>query len=244
MSRTRKKVRIGSSNFTQISYGKDFKGNLLAPYSKTKPHFVKFVEAIEARRERATLINLFNFNQGFLTQTKDIARFDRFSLYEREIIPILGEVMKEKGITAEQVIDELAKVAFSETEKPFKEQGGDLKINSKDKLKALEMLAKFLGLFEKDNAQKAAANQMIQIAFIGNDKKAEIAALNARNDELTKTSIFDNKSLAEKSKELLETKFVNFASPSGDVVGKKPEGVGNGTIKTAKDIKVIKPSKG
>lgn len=234
------KARRPTSKFSQISYGTDFKTNLLAPLHIYKENALNLTRAHE-KRNRATLIDLFNLNQGYITTIGDIKRFDRFDLYERELIPALGEAMKQKGITAEQVIDELSSIAFSKTDRPFIENDNDLKISSKDKLKALEMLARFLGLFEKDNAQKAVSNQMIQIAFIGDDKKEAIANLNERNNELTKDSIFDDENLKKKSKELLETQFVNFGSPAGNIVGKKPKRIGDGTLVSAKDIEVITP---
>ncbi|BAQ92534.1 terminase small subunit [uncultured Mediterranean phage uvMED] len=66
----------------------------------------------------------------------------------------ISELMKDREkktkITAERVVEELAKIAFS---KQFEIEGFE-ELDMKDKLKALEMLAKHTGAFNKDESDK------------------------------------------------------------------------------------------
>lgn len=65
----------------------------------------------------------------------------------QETIAVLVKELQEKtGITAEQVVEELTKIAFATVKK-----GG--MVNTKNKLTALDSLGKHLGIFKKDNKQ-------------------------------------------------------------------------------------------
>lgn len=125
-------------------------------------------------------------------------------VYVKEVSDYMGEIVRRKEIKAEQIIDELAKIAFTKTGTPFVKEGdvdANLKVNIKDKLKALDMLAKWLGLYEKDNKQKAAQTQLLQVAFIGSDKLEKVTAQNEQIVEFNKSSIWDG-AMEKKSKKI------------------------------------------
>ena len=77
---------------------------------------------------------------GYSQKTAD--RIGSENLKKLEIKNYLQNLMQERsertGITSDNVLKELEKVAFSDTE-----------ISGKEKLKALELLAKHLGIFEE-----------------------------------------------------------------------------------------------
>lgn len=125
--------------------------------------------------------------------------------FKKEVDSFMGEIVKKKEIKAEQIVDEIAKIAFSKTGTPFLQEGDDekqLKINIKDKLKALDMLAKWVGLYEKDNKQKAANTQLLQVAFIGSEKVEQVANQNASINEQKRKTIWD-KEMEEKKEAIL-----------------------------------------
>lgn len=74
-------------------------------------------------------------------------------LKKPEIQDRLKELMKKREerteITADRVVKELAKFAFNEDGK-----SDAFKVDSKDKIKALELLAKHTGAFNKDESEK------------------------------------------------------------------------------------------
>lgn len=75
----------------------------------------------------------------------------------------MAEIVKAKDITKEMIVEGIADIAFrsDESEKP---------IHPAVRLKALDLLAKWVGLYEKDNAQKLAGTSLLQIAFVGADR--------------------------------------------------------------------------
>lgn len=83
----------------------------------------------------------------------------------------MGEIVKSQGVTPEQVIEEITQIAFN-SDGEFCSNPA-MKITTKDKLKALDMLMKYLGLYERDNKQKVAEQQVLQIAFVGADAVEE-----------------------------------------------------------------------
>lgn len=113
---------------------------------------------------------------------------------EKEL-EIMGEVVKSKDITPEKLVDEIASLAFN-----LDGRVGNIKVDAKDKLKALDMLAKWLGLYEKDNKQKVADTQVLQIAFVGADKVGDMQK-RAEKVKTAKQTIWD-KSLQSKGKEV------------------------------------------
>lgn len=113
---------------------------------------------------------------------------------EKEL-EVMSKIVKSKDITPEKVVDEIASLAFN-----LSGRVGDVKVEAKDKLKALDMLAKWLGLYEKDNKQKVADTQVLQIAFVGADKVDDMQK-RARKIKEAKQTIWD-KSLVEKGKEV------------------------------------------
>lgn len=113
---------------------------------------------------------------------------------EKEL-EVMGEIVKSKDITTEKLVDEIASLAFN-----LDGRVGNIKVDAKDKLKALDMLAKWLGLYEKDNKQKVADTQVLQIAFVGADKVDDMKK-RARKIKEAKQTIWD-KSLQTKGKEV------------------------------------------
>lgn len=75
----------------------------------------------------------------------------------------MAEIVKAKDITKEMIVEGIADIAFrsDESEKP---------VPPAVRLKALDLLAKWAGLYEKDNAQKLAGTSLLQIAFVGADR--------------------------------------------------------------------------
>lgn len=72
------------------------------------------------------------------------------------------EICKMHGITEEQVVKEIASIAFQKSSEVEREERAHPAV----RLRALDMLARFLGIYEKDNAQKLANTQLLQIAFV------------------------------------------------------------------------------
>lgn len=89
-------------------------------------------------------------------------------------------------ITKERVVAEIAKLAFG------KRLGEATNFVRDDiKLKALDMLGRWIGLYERDNAQKIANTQLLQITFVGEDgaelrKQQLLDAENVLKDEVAK----------------------------------------------------------
>lgn len=127
---------------------------------------------------------------------------DKYDYLVKEEMEKMGEVAALRGLKPEQVIDELMQIAFNSS--------GDfagnekMKITADHKLKALDMLAKYLGLYEKDNKQKVADTKVLQVAFVGADyvdtqilKAKEIA-------EVKENSVVDgNEELEKRNDEIL-----------------------------------------
>lgn len=105
----------------------------------------------------------------------------------------MGEIMKEKELTKEQIVDAIARIAFNE-------EAGE-NINAAIRLRALDMLAKWAGLYEKDNAQKLANTSLLQIAFVSNEvqeqKEKELKIL-----ETIETTSVPTPQLEKKEKEI------------------------------------------
>lgn len=76
-----------------------------------------------------------------------------------EIDAALANKIQRNRETADRVIAEVSAIAFADTEILTS-------IKTRDKLEALKLLAKHLGLFEADNKQKAAINQNIQVNWL------------------------------------------------------------------------------
>ena len=72
------------------------------------------------------------------------------------------QIEKEKkiGITIEAIIDELREVGFGVVD------GEKLKMN--DKIKALELLGKHLGMFSENKDKETEVNIMVQVVTVGN----------------------------------------------------------------------------
>lgn len=122
-----------------------------------------------------------------------------FRYYIDKEMEKMAEIVRQKGITPEQVVDELAAIAFN-SEGEF--VGGPMKVTTDHKLKALDMLAKYLGLYEKDNKQKVANTQLLQIAFVGADVVMEQQQKIKREKEIKAQTIDDNPELVKRSEDL------------------------------------------
>jgi len=72
------------------------------------------------------------------------------------------QIEKEKkiGITIEAIIEELREVGFGVVD------GEKLKMN--DKIKALELLGKHLGMFSENKDKETEVNIMVQVVTVGN----------------------------------------------------------------------------
>jgi phage terminase small subunit len=68
---------------------------------------------------------------------------------KEEIQARMREIAVKKGISAEKVLDEICKIAFMHLD-DLRDDKPKLKLVT-DKLNALNLLAKHLGLYEKDN---------------------------------------------------------------------------------------------
>lgn len=115
----------------------------------------------------------------------------------------MGDIVESVGVTPEQVVDELIQIAFNSSG----EFAGNakVKVTTDHKLKALDMLAKYLGLYEKDNKQKVADTKVLQVAFVGADY-AETQILRAKEiAEVKEVSAVDgNKELEKRNDEILK----------------------------------------
>ena len=70
-----------------------------------------------------------------------------------EIQRLTKKTTENLEVSAERVVEELAKMGLTD-----KDQLGDFTLDSKDKLKALEMLARHTGTFNNDDSGKATIN--------------------------------------------------------------------------------------
>lgn len=149
---------------------------------------------------------------------------DTLGLYKLQAQKILRNHMESLGITPEEIINEIVKVAFAKDDKPLSketEQGETIVFSAKDKLKALEMLARIFGLYEKDNAQKAANNQVLQIAFVDANYAEQAKQLEVKNKAIQAESATENKATLEKYGDLLHTKLTRYGRESREEKRKK-----------------------
>lgn len=189
-----------------ITYGSNFSS------SPFKWHSAKRVSKSNLMRYSTEARNLISFHRSrknWMTfiRTTDRRNINGEDVFRKEVSEFMGEIVKRKEIKAEQIVDEIAKIAFSKTGTPFASEGdvdNNLKVNIKDKLKALDMLAKWLGLYEKDNKQKAANTQLLQVAFIGSDKIEKVTKQNKLIAESNAQSVW-NEEMEEKKERILDT---------------------------------------
>lgn len=161
-------------------------------YTTKKRNYTRSFEpqkaAAIARRE-VWRCNEWGTNWGYAMHTT------LYSYMEKEK-QRMADLIDYKGITRERVIDEISEIAFCKT--GITQNGLD--VRAETKLKALDMLAKWMGLYEKDNAQKAPQTQMLQIAFVGKDMVKHEKQKLLKQKEITSKTIWDSK-LEEKEKE-------------------------------------------
>ncbi len=115
----------------------------------------------------------------------------------------MGELALSKGLKPEQVIDEIMQIAFN-SEGSF--VGNDkLKVTTDHKLKALDMLAKYLGLYERDNKQKVADTKVLQVAFVGADYvDAQMLKAKAIAEIKEESVVEGNEELEKRNDEILK----------------------------------------
>lgn len=111
--------------------------------------------------------------RGKLGQTAFGWNWRRQNIYLEQAREHMAEIVEKKNITPEMVVEEIAQIAFN-SEGMF---CGKMVVSTKDKLKALDMLAKWLGLYERDNKQRAANQQVLQVAFVGKDVESRAIGL-------------------------------------------------------------------
>lgn len=97
----------------------------------------------------------------------------RQNIYLEQAREHMAEIVKKKNITPEMVVEEIAQIAFCSTG-AFQDS---MKVSTKDKLRALDMLARWLGLYERDNKQRAGQQQVLQVAFVGKDVEEQAIGL-------------------------------------------------------------------
>lgn len=198
---------------TNTIIGKDFKHS---PFANHK------VARIKDKEERAKLfaknyiLNGFNVTlagyevglnkyvktnrYGNLLRTKQWLK--RYDFAVREEMLRMGNIVRFNGINEIDVINELSKIAFNETGNLTEGNNKGIKIKTDHKLKALDMLAKFLGLYEKDNAQKTAETQILQVAFVGEDRIESQEKHIKKTKNLKENSVWENKEVVDKLKEV------------------------------------------
>lgn len=103
--------------------------------------------------------------------------------------------LAKQGINVKDIIDEISLIAFDRKGYILDDKTGEanMKINTTEKLRALDMLGRHMGIYDKDNRQKAANSNILQIAFIG---EGDVVALGA------KTSLGNRKKQIEKGETL------------------------------------------
>lgn len=75
--------------------------------------------------------------------------------------------IETRRLNADEVIQEIAKIAFQDIKDSSNKNNKSLYVTTAEKLKALDMLAKHFGVYEIDNKQKAAQNQILQVMWLG-----------------------------------------------------------------------------
>lgn len=212
---TTKSVKYSGGQPSRV--GLDFRSS---PLNHTSGRAViKFRESDEKCRKfaREYVRNGFNSTEacrkaGYAVKNRKIAAVStvpqRAVYHIEEELEIMGEIVKSKDITAEKLVDEIAALAFN-----LDGEVGAIKVSAKDKLKALDMLAKWLGLYEKDNKQKAADTQVLQIAFVGADKVEDMQK-RAEQVSKAKETIWDL-SMEQKGKKVKQ-KILKAASKDGN----------------------------
>jgi len=77
-----------------------------------------------------------------------------------EIARLMKKRNERTEVTADTVVNELAKIGFIKKENGV--EGYSMEFDSKDKIKALEMLARHVGAFNKDESNKATIKVSIK----------------------------------------------------------------------------------
>lgn len=146
----------------------------------------------------------------------------RYAYFIEEEMKKMSKLAEQKGITPEQVIDELSAIAFNNT--GF--FGTDIKVTADHKLRALDMLAKYLGLYEKDNKQKAPETQVLQIAFVGADaaSQAVVKAEEIREAKSEENSVDKNPELLHRT-EVLESAIKTVGKKTLDLAKLRGENI-------------------
>lgn len=121
-----------------------------------------------------------------LRARENIAYSSKLEAIRKEV----SNCVESKGITKEQVIEEISLIAFNRSG-----LCSSLEITTRDKLKALDMLSKWLGLYERDNAQKASQNALLQVAFVGNEALSNEVKSVLERESLLEDSIWNDESM-------------------------------------------------
>ena len=95
---------------------------------------------------------------------KTAGRIGGENVQKLEIQNEIARLMKKRNerteVTADSVVNELAKIGFIKKENGV--EGYTMEFDSKDKIKALEMLARHVGAFNKDESNKATIKVSIK----------------------------------------------------------------------------------
>lgn len=187
-------------------YGSDFDEHPITSVSRRS----KKSKMDSVSKKQKAILHVANLtpSRTGLPSEKNGDHDERLSEYHKQDAELyMDMITKSAKITPEMLVEEIAKIAFTKDGMPFANEGdynGKLNVSIKDKLKALDMLSKWAGLYERDNAQKsaAAASQMLQITFIGSDVVDEVQKKRQRIAELSSETIWDAETAEKTSKAL------------------------------------------
>lgn len=120
---------------------------------------------LKVNKEMSDAVKNYNAIQSEKRNEKVLQyRKEQFKSHDLTPSDMKDGTITPETITKERVVAEIAKLAFG------KRLGEATNFVRDDiKLKALDMLGRWIGLYERDNAQKIANTQLLQITFVGED---------------------------------------------------------------------------
>lgn len=188
--------------FAPISFRCTKSGNVLAP---TLQRISRYLINDALMRAKKVADGEWKGQDGFINRPRQEEINDIALGFE------MAEIVKAHDITKEKIVEGIADIAFrsDESEKP---------IHPAVRLKALDLLAKWVGLYEKDNAQKLAGTSLLQIAFVGADR-VDLREAQMKQVEGVEVSSKPSKKLKKLEGDIKE-KIVEVASAASDAEDK------------------------
>ena len=100
---------------------------------------------------------------GYKAKTADsrASQLLRILNVKNRIAYLQAKLSKKAGVTAERVVDELSKIGFGRVSK---------RLSNTEKTKALDLLCKHLGVYERDNTQRQQTVQIVTFGSIHDSK--------------------------------------------------------------------------